>query len=178
MLKFAAFSAIALSAALATAAYADDTSGYYQVGYSHTDLSKSVKGFSGISLGAAFPVWKFVSLEGAFETGVGDKVSGSGVNRTKYQLDHEVGITLVASHALSNGFDIQGRLGFVEAKVGASSPTTGRVTQDASGPSIGVGLHYFPNNGKAGVALTYDHADFGDNSSKDDILRLAYVHKF
>ncbi len=179
MLKFAALSAIALAAGLATAAHADDeTTGYYQVGYSHVDLSKSVKGFNAVNLGAAFQLWKFVSLEGSFETGFGDKVSGSGLNRTKYQLDHQFAGTLVASHAMSDGLEIQGRLGFVQAKVGMTSPIGGRVTQTASGPSLGVGLHYFPNNGKAGVALTFDHADFGHNSGNDDILRVAYVHKF
>ncbi len=178
MFKFAALSAIALAAGLATAAHADDTTGYYKVGYSNTDLSKSSKSFNGLTLGASFQVWKFVSLEGSFDTGVGDNTSGSGVNRTKYELDHQVAATLVASHAVSNGFEIQGRLGFMQTKITTKTPTAGASDHSVSGPSLGVGLNYFPHDSKAGVALTWDHADFSKTAGNNDIVRIAYIHKY
>jgi hypothetical protein len=179
MRKFqAALIALAASAALATTAHADDgdTHGYGSIGWQHADFGGFGKGLEALSLSGALNIWKFVSVEGDLAVGAGSKRTDFGGVTAKTKLEHDLAAYAVASYPASRDIDLFARVGFMQAK--AEAHGTGLSSeQTVSGPAFGVGVHYFPNGGKNGVALELNHADFGRNGH-GNIGQLSFVHRF
>ncbi len=179
MRKFQAalFAAVA-SAALATAAHAqsDDTHGYASVGWQHSDFGGFGKGLEALSLSGALNVWKFVSIEADVAVGAGSKTTTVGGVSAKTKLENDMAAYAVASYPASKDIDLFARVGFMQAKAEAHAATLSNEEQ-VSGPAFGVGLHYFPNGGKNGVALELNHADFGRNGH-GNLGQISYVRRF
>ncbi len=181
MRKFqTALFAVVASAALATAAHAQsadgDTHGYATVGYQHSDLSLYGKGLTSLNVSAALNVWKFISVEGDLAIDGGSKSTTYEGHKAKAELENNFAGYAVATYTVSPNFDVLGRVGFLEAKTKAHGGSFSD-EQQASGPAIGVGVHYFPHGGKNGIALDLTYADF-DRDGHDSIGQIAYVRRF
>ena len=180
MRKFqAALIALAATAALAaTTAHADDsdTHGYGSIGYQTGDFGDLGKGLNAIGVSGALSVWKFVSVEGDLAVGAGNNNTNFFGAPAKVRLENDIALYGVGTFPMSKDVDLFARVGFLEGKVKASSPTLANEQQE-SGPAIGVGIHYFPNGGKNGVALEYNYADLNHNGNAG-IAQLSFVHRF
>jgi outer membrane immunogenic protein len=181
MRKFqAALIACVASAALATTghAQADDgnTHGYGSVGYQTGDFGDLGKGLGALSLSGDLGVWKFISVEGDLGVGMGDKTTDFLGTTAKAKLQNDMAVYGVGTWPVSKDVDLFARVGFLKAEVKASAPGFSG-DQQYSGAAVGVGVHYFPGGGKNGVALEYNHSDFGNNGHAD-VGQVSFVHRF
>jgi hypothetical protein len=174
MLKIATISAVALVAAFAGAAQAQDAGKYYvEGGYANVDFGG--ENFGAANFGAGIKFNKYFGAEANAAFGISEQSYTEQGVTVDVKVDNIVAAYLVASYPVSENVEILGRLGFLRGELSGKSGNT-EVSIDDDAVAAGVGVRYFPNGGVNGVRADFIRADFDGNDV--DQLSISYVRRF
>lgn len=174
MLKIAAMSAIALVAAFAGAAQAQDAGKYYvEGGYANVDFNG--ENFGAANFGAGIKFNKYFGAEANAAFGISEQSYTEQGITVDVKVDNIVAAYLVGAYPVSENVEILGRVGFLRGELSGKSGNT-KVSIDDDAFAAGVGVRYFPNGGVHGVRADFTRADFDGNDV--DQLSVSYVRRF
>lgn len=174
MFKIAAISAVALVAAFAGAAQAQDAAKYYvEGGYAKVDFNGGDFGVANFGAGLKFN--KYIGVEANAGFGVTEESRTEQGITVDVKVDNIVAAYVVGSYPVSANVELLGRIGLLRGELTAESGGT-KVSMDEDATAFGVGVRYFPNGGANGVRADFTRADF-DNVDVDQ-LSISYVRRF
>jgi hypothetical protein len=174
MLKIAAMSAIALVAAFAGAAQAQDAGKYYvEGGYANVDFNG--ENFGAANFGAGIKFNKYLGAEANAAFGISEQSYTEQGITVDVKVDNIVAAYLVGAYPVSENVELLGRIGFLRGELSGKSGST-KVSIDDDAFAAGVGVRYFPNGGVHGVRADFTRADFDGNDV--DQLSVSYVRRF
>ncbi len=174
MLKIAAISAVALVAAFAGAAQAQDAGKYYvEGGYANVHLQDENLGTANFGAGIKFN--KYFGAEANASFGITEKSITEQNATVDIKVDNVVAAYLVGSYPVSANVEILGRVGFLRGEMNIKGGGL-KVSVDDDAFAAGVGVRYFPNGGVHGVRADFTRADFDGNDI--DQLSVSYVRRF
>jgi len=174
MLKIAAISAVALVAAFAGAAQAQDSGKYYvEGGYANVQFQD--ENFGAANFGAGIKFNKYFGAEANVAFGISEQTLTDGTSSVDAKVDNIVAAYLVGSYPVSANVELLGRIGFLRGEMSGKAGGI-KVSIDDDAFAAGVGVRYFPSGGVHGVRADFTRADFDGRDV--DQLSISYVRRF
>ncbi|MBP2159827.1 MULTISPECIES: porin family protein [Asticcacaulis] len=174
MLKIAAISAVALVAAFAGAAQAQDAGKYYVEG-GYANIQFQDESFGAANFGAGIKFNKYLGAEANASFGISEQSYVEQGVTVDVKVDNVVAAYLVASYPVSANVELLGRVGFLRGELSGKASGV-KVSFDDDAFAAGVGVRYFPNGGVHGVRADFTRAEFEE--SDVDQLSISYVRRF
>lgn len=174
MLKIAAISAVALVAAFAGAAQAQDAGKYYvEGGYANVDFNG--ENFGTANFGAGIKFNKYFGAEANASFGIAEQSYTEQGVAVDVKVDNTVAAYVVGSYPVSANVELLARVGFLHGALSGKSGNT-KVSIEDDTVAAGVGVRYFPNGGVHGIRADFTSAEF-DNVDVEQ-LSISYVRRF